>query len=155
PHGSTFTPILERQMQTTDLTPESAAVYDLCYKCHSRDSILADQSFQASNSLGQDRGHRYHILDAKAACTAGHHSHGAANGSVINASRLINFNNLYVTNSSSVMTNSSSVLTHSLSGLVKYVSTGTRSRACTLSCHGKDHNNVSYPAPPLTPIFKL
>ena len=45
PHGSVFEPILVRNFVTIDNSPESASNYALCYGCHSRDSILADESF--------------------------------------------------------------------------------------------------------------
>jgi hypothetical protein len=56
----------------------------------------------------------------------------------VNSSHLINFNTLYVTNSAN--------------GRLEYVSTGTLSGNCSLSCHGKDvtapqfdHNGTTYP----------
>ncbi|MDH3276133.1 MAG: cytochrome c3 family protein, partial [Gammaproteobacteria bacterium] len=45
PHGSRFEPILARNYSTLDNTPESASAYSLCYGCHSRDSVLNDESF--------------------------------------------------------------------------------------------------------------
>jgi predicted CXXCH cytochrome family protein len=126
PHGSAFVPLLERNLQLNDFSAESAAIYALCYKCHSRDSILADQSFNATGSLGQPAGHRFHIVDRQTACTTCHDSHG-----VQNAPRLINFNTTYVTASST--------------GLLQYTSTGPGSGTCTLTCHGKDHNAATYP----------
>jgi formate-dependent nitrite reductase cytochrome c552 subunit len=128
PHGSTYTPLLERQLLLTDNNTESIANYALCYKCHGRDSILADDSFKGVNSLNQDRGHRYHIVDQKTACTTCHDSHGVAT-----VPHLINFNtgNGYVTASSN--------------GRIEYVSTGTGSGNCSLTCHGFDHNATTYP----------
>ncbi len=126
PHGSMYQPILERQLLLTDYNTESIANYALCYKCHSRDSLLSDQSFQASNTLGQDRGHRFHIVDQKTACTTCHDSHGVAN-----VKNLINFNPDYVTASSN--------------GRLEYISSGTASGNCSLTCHGKDHDATAYP----------
>jgi len=128
PHGSTYSPLLERQLLLTDNSSESIANYALCYKCHSRDSILADDSFKAVNSLNQDRGHRYHIVDQKAACTTCHDSHGVAS-----AQHLINFNT------------GTGYVTASSNGRIEYVSTGTASGNCSLTCHGADHNATSYP----------
>jgi predicted CXXCH cytochrome family protein len=128
PHGSIFPPLLERQLILTDYTPESPANYALCYKCHSRDSILNDQSFRAVNSQGQSRGHRFHVVDLKTACTTCHDSHGAAG-----AKNLINFNSDYVTPSAS------------LPSAPMYMSTGNFSGTCALTCHGKDHAAISYP----------
>lgn len=132
PHGSIYPPLLERRLILTDYSPESPASYALCYKCHSRDSILGDQSFRAANSLGQNRGHRFHIVDQKTACTTCHDSHGVAT-----APNLINFNTQYVTPSTS------------MPSAVMYTSSGPGSGTCTLTCHGYDHAMVSYPASPL------
>ena len=126
PHGSAFAPLLERRLITTDHGNESAANYALCYKCHSRDSILSDQSFRALNSSGQDRGHRFHVVDQKTACTTCHDSHGVAANM-----HLINFNPEYVTASST--------------GRIEYRSTGALRGNCTLTCHGADHVNAAYP----------
>ena len=126
PHGSAFAPLLERRLQTTDYIGESVANYALCYKCHSRNSILSDQSFRAMNRLGQSRGHRFHIVEQKAACTTCHDSHGAANNK-----HLINFNPSYVTASST--------------GRIEYASTGLFRGNCTLTCHGANHSAASYP----------
>ena len=128
PHGSTYTPLLERQLILTDNNSENIANYALCYKCHSRDSILADDSFKAANSLNQDRNHRFHVINQKTACTTCHDSHGVAT-----AQHLMNFNTGpgYVTASSN--------------GRIEYISTGTRSGNCSLTCHGADHNATSYP----------
>ena len=127
PHGSIYTPLLERQLVMTDLSPETPGAYALCYKCHSRDSILSDRSFRAVNSLGQPRGHRFHIAEAKAACTTCHDSHGVSTGD-----RLINFNLDYVTPSSN--------------GRIEYITAGLGAGNCSLTCHGKDHNATSYPS---------
>jgi predicted CXXCH cytochrome family protein len=127
PHGSAFSPILERQLTVVDNTVESSVAYALCYKCHSRPSILSDASFRAVNALGQDRGHRFHIVDQKTACTTCHDSHG-----VSMSEHLINFNTTYVSPSAS-------------SPMIKYTSTGSGSGSCTLSCHGADHNQTTYP----------
>ena len=127
PHGSAFSPLLERQLITADFLGESVANDALCYKCHNRDSILSDQSFRAVNSLGQDCGHRFHVVDQKAACTTCHDSHGAANNK-----HLINFNPDYVTAASK--------------GGIQYSSTGVLRGNCTLTCHGADHVRTAYPA---------
>jgi predicted CXXCH cytochrome family protein len=126
PHGSTYVPILERQLVLTDGNTENIANYDLCYKCHSRTSILADQSFRATNAQGQDRGHRFHVVDQKTACTTCHDSHGLKD-----QARLINFNRDYVTPSSN--------------GRLEFISTGMLSGNCSLTCHGTDHQAASYP----------
>ncbi len=133
PHGSAFTPILERQLITTDFTTETAASYDLCYKCHNRDSILSDQSFPL---------HRKHIVDKQTACTTCHDSHGVANNK-----SLINFNRNYAAESAN--------------GRLEYVSTGNRQGYCSVTCHGTDHSAAAYQTGPVplsrgkvTPLHK-
>jgi predicted CXXCH cytochrome family protein len=128
PHGSTYSPLLERQLLLTDNNTESIANYALCYKCHSRDSVLADDSFKGVNALNQDRGHRYHIVDQKTACTTCHDSHGVAT-----VPHLINFNT------------STGYVTASSNGRIEYLSTGNGSGNCSLTCHGFDHNATPYP----------
>ncbi len=118
PHGSTFVPLLERRLELTDNQSESAAIYALCYKCHSRTSILGDQSF---------RRHNQHIVDLRTACTTCHDPHGVAS-----TPHLVNFNTAYVTKS--VQRNAGPT----------YTSTGVNRGTCTLTCHGKDHNPFSY-----------
>jgi len=126
PHGSMYVPVLERNLVLTDFQAENPGTYALCYKCHIRTSILADQGFTAVNSSGQDRGHRFHIQDAQTSCVTCHASHGVAT-----VKHLINFNPDYVTPSSN--------------GRLEYVSTGSGSGNCSLTCHGKDHNATTYP----------
>ena len=115
PHGSVWTPILERRLVFTDHQPESASVYALCYKCHSRNSILSDESFT---------GHRLHVDEEQTACTTCHDPHG-----VTDNTHLINFNMDYVTPQD---------------GIMEFIDTGRFSGNCTLSCHGFSHQNTSY-----------
>jgi len=116
PHGSIYRPILERNLNLTDGQPESAFAYALCYKCHSRSTVLSGASFRL---------HQSHVVNDKAACTTCHDSHGVAN-----TPHLINFNSTYVTNGSL--------------GTVSYLATGIFKGNCTLSCHGVDHKNTAY-----------
>lgn len=132
PHGSVYSPLLERNLTTVDFQAENIQSYALCYKCHNRDSILSDQSFNATGSQGQPAGHQFHIVDQKTACSTCHSSHG-----VQSVSHLINFNTSYVTPASN--------------GQLNYISRGNGSGTCTLMCHGKDHVAVSYPLAPLLP----
>ena len=116
PHGSIYAPILERNLTTLDFQAESPQAYAICYKCHSRTSILASQSFKF---------HGTHVVNDQAACTTCHDSHGVAD-----APHLINFNTTYVTPSSN--------------GRLEYVSMGPLHGVCSLTCHGKDHPATSY-----------
>jgi predicted CXXCH cytochrome family protein len=130
PHGSRWAPILERQLVLNDYYTESPGNEALCYKCHSRDSILGDQSFKATNLQGQDRGHRFHVVDAQAACTTCHDSHAS-----VYAPHLMNFNTMYVKPTSSGQP-------------LQYVSTGVFSGNCTLSCHDQTGRQFDHLATP-------
>lgn len=116
PHGSAYTPILERNLNLLDNQPETVTAYAMCYKCHDRTSILNDRSFPR---------HHLHISDVRAACTTCHDSHG-----VELQARLINFNRDYVSPSSN--------------GRLEYVSTGLFRGTCSLTCHSFDHRALSY-----------
>lgn len=116
PHGSVYAPLLERQLLLTDFSTENTANYDLCYKCHSRDSILSDRSFPL---------HRLHVVEEKTSCTTCHDPHG-----VSGKSHLINFNVNYVTASSN--------------GRLEFNDTGVLHGNCSLRCHGQDHRASPY-----------
>ena len=116
PHGSIYEPLLERRLEMADHQSENSLAYALCYKCHSRTSILGNHSFPQ---------HKKHVADAKTACTTCHDSHGVAT-----VSHLINFNTTYVTKSSG--------------GRLEFIDNGVYRGACYLTCHGKDHNPLSY-----------
>ena len=117
PHGSAYRPILERRMEFQDNLSENAASYALCYKCHSRDSILADESFPE---------HRLHVTEVKASCTTCHDPHGVKDNT-----HLINFNVDYVRPNSL--------------GELKWEDLGELSGKCYLTCHGEDHAPREYP----------
>lgn len=123
PHGSSFEPILVRNYVTIDNTPESPANYALCYECHSRNSILNDDSFSE---------HRKHIEGENAPCNACHDPHGisATQGNITNNSHLINFD--------------TSIVSPRGDGDLRFVDQGNFSGACYLQCHGFDHNNENY-----------
>jgi len=123
PHGSSFDPILVRNYSTLDNGPESAGNYALCYQCHSRDSILKDDSFKK---------HDKHIRDEETPCNACHDPHGisATQGNAANNSHLINFD--------------TSIVFPNDNGSLRFVDTGLNSGSCDLLCHGKDHDNTDY-----------
>lgn len=123
PHGSIYPSLLERQYRTADNTPESAANYALCYKCHNRTSILGDRSFKE---------HKKHIVDERTPCNACHDPHGisSAQGNAINNSKLINFD--------------TTISRPTSNGQLRFESTGTYRGRCYLSCHGESHNPESY-----------
>ena len=115
PHGSRFSPLLVRQNLNRDHTPESSSAYALCYGCHSRASILADESFPLHSS---------HV--ANVPCTACHDPHGSQ------WPGLINFD------TSIVSPNGKGELKFISNG------PGTFSGSCALSCHKKDHSPSTY-----------
>jgi len=122
PHGSTFRPLLERQYVTTDNTAYSAASYALCFKCHSSTSILADASF---------REHNKHISGQRTPCSVCHDPHGVPSpGTSTSNSRLINFD--------------TSVVRPSSSGVLRFDQTGTNRGRCYLTCHGQNHDPLTY-----------
>jgi predicted CXXCH cytochrome family protein len=123
PHGSIYPHILKRQYSTADNTTESAAAYALCYGCHSRTSILSDNSFKE---------HSKHIVGEKTPCNTCHDPHGISStqGNSTNNSNLINFWTTIVTNSSG--------------GLRRFDDQGLYKGRCYLTCHGENHNPLSY-----------
>ncbi|RMF86812.1 MAG: hypothetical protein D6739_02605 [Nitrospirae bacterium] len=124
PHGSVYPYLLEREYVTADNTAESPTVYALCYKCHDRNSILADQSFSE---------HSKHLSNkVNAPCSACHDPHGISNGqgTTTNNSHLINFDTSIV---------------QPYNGVLKFEDLGTFTGRCTLVCHGKSHKPKTYP----------
>ena len=132
PHGSDIVHLLERDYGLNvapgapglSLIPVTytARTYGLCDKCHDvNNSILQDQSFKY---------HNRHVVTVGASCSVCHDPHGIINGNIINNSHLINFDLTVVAPSSS--------------NILRYDSTGARSGTCFLTCHGKDHNPLSY-----------
>jgi hypothetical protein len=123
PHGSSIEPILAMNYETTDNTPESPYAYALCYSCHSRNSILANESFQ---------GHDLHIREERTPCSVCHDAHGVSStqGNIGNNSHLINFDTTIV------QPNSQDIL--------RYNDEGRYRGSCDLLCHGRDHQTEGY-----------
>jgi predicted CXXCH cytochrome family protein len=124
PHGSIYQGLLARNYATADNTSESILAYDLCYKCHDRSSILADESFSE---------HRDHVVGSNTPCSACHDPHGVSSiqGNPINNSHLINFDLTIVRPSM-------------LGDGPMFEDLGVFRGQCTLSCHGKDHQALRY-----------
>lgn len=119
PHGSANRQLLAANLSYSDNIAYVTANAALCYKCHSETSILGNQSFPA---------HAVHTSGAaRTACTTCHDPHGVAT-----QSHLINFNTSVVS---------------PRSGVLNYVSTGTRSGYCTLVCHGEQHGSGDHNYP--------
>lgn len=133
PHGSSYAPLLERQYLTSHPTTESPAAYALCYKCHSRASLAAGESF------GGEHGHPLHVgvghhHEVRAPCSTCHDAHGisATQGNPINNGRLINFD--------------ISAVQPTAAGVLKFEMLGPSSGRCYLVCHGVAHNPLGYGA---------
>jgi predicted CXXCH cytochrome family protein len=121
PHGSVFPFLLERQYLTSENTRESPQAYALCYKCHSRSSILADESYS---------GHAKHLSE-NIACSVCHDPHGVPSGGAGDHTHLINFRTDFVS-------------PESRTGRLEFVDTGNGSGECWLLCHGTEHDPETY-----------
>jgi predicted CXXCH cytochrome family protein len=128
PHGSIYEYLLEENYLTDDNTPESSFNYALCYKCHDRNSILADQSFKSHALHVQDP----NIPSTPTPCSACHDAHGISSlqGSSANNSNLINFDITIVQPDSQ--------------GRLFFEDLGTFTGQCYLSCHGVSHEPKAY-----------
>jgi hypothetical protein len=123
PHGSDYPHLLTDRYVTEDNTPESPSSYALCYKCHSRSSLLDDASFP----------HREHVVDQKVPCSACHDPHGisALQGTPLKNGHLINFD--------------LTIVSPDNMGRLEYNDMGRFRGQCFLTCHGKLHNPATYP----------
>ena len=124
PHGSVWPPILRERYDTLDNSMESFQTYALCYRCHNRDSILANQSFKK---------HQTHVVNDMAPCSVCHDAHGSRSdgGLTGDHTHLINFD-------------ARAVLPVSGQTYPLYKDNGNGTGSCTLVCHGHVHNPSSY-----------
>ncbi len=120
PHSSDYEYLSERNYNLGDYISESSQQYEMCYKCHERDSILRDDSFPF---------HSLHVIDVRTSCFTCHNSHG----SQIN-SHLIRFNEDV----------DPFRIQASSSGRLEFFDKGRFSGDCFLKCHNVDHNPKSY-----------
>lgn len=125
-HGSDYPPLLRKNYNTTD-GAESFFAYELCYTCHRRESILANESF--TGSATNQYGHREHIVFQRTSC----HTCHAAHGTQMNQS-LIEFDRAVV------------------SGAGQYIPAFKGTATCVLTCHGKDHGVAPSPKQQLQQI---
>ena len=123
PHGSSYEGLLVDNYEQRDGFPEGQFTYALCYKCHDRISILADESFPH---------HSKHIVGLSSAtsgtsCFTCHDAHGSTQ-----YPSLIRFNE--------------EVVRPNLNGRLEFRSNGVaaRSGTCSLSCHDVEHDERSY-----------
>ncbi|MFQ6083924.1 MAG: cytochrome C, partial [Candidatus Aminicenantia bacterium] len=103
-----------------DNISESSQQYELCYKCHKRESILKNESFPY---------HRLHIVSVRTSCFTCHSSHGSQiNTHLIKINERIDPFRIQV----------------SSSGRLEVIDKGRFSGECYLKCHNVDHNPKSY-----------
>jgi len=123
PHGSIYPNLLAYRYETSDYTQESSYSYQLCYTCHSRNSILNNESFTR---------HAEHLQE-QIPCSACHDAHGisAAQGTRSSNSHLINFDTSIVRPDPST-------------GRLEFIDTGTFHGRCYLQCHGEIHSPQEY-----------
>jgi len=118
PHGSVYEPILRANYSRDVETYEDQFQFELCYRCHRRESILADESFT------------YHRLHLKGdplsgapgtSCATCHNAHGSDRWP-----NLIDFN-------------PEAVSADPVTGRLEYEK-GPGGARCFLRCHGVDHS---------------
>lgn len=119
PHGSIHRPIVGARYSLVDNQRETASLYSLCYKCHSRSSILGDNSFTE---------HERHLDTVDTGCSTCHDPHGVSStqGNSTNNTHLINFNIAIVSPNPN-------------NGILRFVDKGRFRGSCTLRCHGENH----------------
>lgn len=136
PHGSIYAPILRERYDTTGTVAESYEAFALCYRCHDRASILADESFRpvggvvTSSNAGGHSGH----LAAGIGCASCHDPHGVVRGAEETGdhTHLIDFDRR-------------EVLPVPGATFPVFRDLGSRSGSCTLVCHGVTHQGTTYP----------
>ncbi|NJC88749.1 MAG: cytochrome C [Desulfuromonas sp.] len=123
PHGSNIEGLLVLDYQKDDALPESSLAYALCYKCHERNSILADESFpyHSLHIVGRTTG------QGGTSCYTCHDAHGS-----LQYPHLIRFNE--------------EVVQKTKDDQFKYDARGYTARhgSCYLNCHGVEHNPKEY-----------
>ncbi len=122
PHGSDYEYLLAYRYETKDYTSEDQSAYQLCYNCHTRNSIINDESFPK---------HSLH-LEKQIPCSACHDPHGisSAQGNAENHTNLINFDTTIVNENSL--------------GNLEFEDTGDFTGNCSLKCHNIEHTNETY-----------
>ena len=123
PHGSYYPGLLVMNYQMEDERSESEQNYALCYTCHDRVSILSNESFPYHSSHIQGR------LGSQdgTSCFTCHDAHGSNQ-----YPHLIKFNE--------------DVVSENADRELEYEAQGYSARhgACSLNCHGVEHNSTAY-----------
>lgn len=122
PHGSIYTPLLERNYNRDSIVTESPSEFAMCYKCHDRNNLTVDV-------IGKFP-HAKHLNNSVSptSCATCHDAHGSRT-----QLHLINFITMDATNSPVVTQSGSNPITFN-----------PAARSCTLMCHGNDHAPKTY-----------
>jgi len=115
PHGSNNKHILKLRYEIGNDVVASASSYALCYSCHNQDNLM--------NGRNSFEFHKEHVEGKNVSCSTCHDPHGSPQ------SNLINFN---------------TVLVKPFNGALEYLDNGANSGSCTLECHSKSHDGLSY-----------
>jgi hypothetical protein len=128
PHGSNHEYLLNKNYETTDGTVESPFSYALCYKCHSRASIIDSSILGPYYKL-----HYKHIVEQNTPCAVCHDPHGISvtQGSSIKNSHLINFDLTIVK-------------PDTIGERLYFEDLGNSQGQCYLKCHSKDNKMVEH-----------
>ena len=147
PHASRYAPILERNYVATDPSAESPGTYAICYKCHDRNTVLGTPAAPTNagnaptpradpvpgTAATRNRGfpHWVHVVKNQTSCAVCHDAHGSRDNA-----HLIDFMTRDATGKS--------VVTANKVGRLDYVPAGVGKGSCYLTCHGVNHNPLSY-----------
>jgi len=119
PHGSSYSPLLKANYNTTYGVAQSTTTYALCYECHDESTLGSRWSFKS---------HTKHIMTATIPCIECHDVHGVADNTHL----------MSWPNSDNVNIEPSS------SGRLEFIDNGSLSGTCYVNCHGRDHNPKTY-----------
>nr|MBF0221234.1 hypothetical protein [Desulfobulbaceae bacterium] len=137
PHGSIYAPILRERYERADGTSESYQSYALCYRCHDRTNLLADQSFKRRTlgTTSSKGGHSGHTAVNGVSCSVCHDPHGVVDNSASgDHTHLINFDSTVVSPASGEI-------------YPLFDDTGNFTGSCALICHGVTHGSASHSYP--------
>lgn len=125
PHGSIYEGLLAQRYDMASKVSYSAAAYEVCFKCHSESTLMADASGFS---------HNRHLTEQGAACVNCHDPHGSHK-----YPHLINF--------LTGIDGAANIQPGTIAGLPvgpEWTDNGVYKGSCTLKCHGADHAAKGY-----------